>query len=119
MPIDIPGRPPTARLLGYSGLIEEYQLKCPVPRRLTAIAATSQKVAMVREGIEWIFLPKGLDYRIPATRIEHLGAALKHEGVDLRVLRCLFQQDVAQELIAYVGPNSAGIYTRRAWFLYE
>ena len=45
--------------------------------------------------------------------------ALKHEGTDLRMLSRLFKQDIAQELTAYINANRFGVYTRRAWFLYE
>lgn len=108
-----------AQLLGYSALIEHYQLDCPPPRRLTAIAAVGQKTTTVREGIEWALLPRGARFRIPETPIEHLGVALKHEGVDLRVLSRLFNTDIEQELAAFIDANRAGLYTRRAWFLYE
>lgn len=117
--VNLPGRPFGAQLLGYSALIEAYDLETPPPRRLTAIAAVGQKVTHMREGVEWLLLPRGARFRIPEQPIEHLGVALKHEGVDLRVLSQLFKKDIANELIAYIEANRAGIYTRKAWFLYE
>ena len=108
-----------AQLLGYSALIEAYELDCPPPRRLTAIAAVGQKTTYMREGVEWLLLPRGARFRIPETPIEHLGVALKHEGVDLRVINRLFEKDIEEELTAYIDSNRAGLYTRRAWFLYE
>lgn len=105
--------------MGYSALIDIYDLDCPPPRRLIAIAAVGQKTTFVREGVEWLLLPRGARFRVPETPIEHLGVALKHEGVDLRVINRLFQKDVEQELAAYIDSNRAGRYTRRAWFLYE
>ena len=51
MGADLPGRPSGAQLLGYSALIDAYQLECPPPRRLTAIAAVGQKTTIVREGV--------------------------------------------------------------------
>jgi hypothetical protein len=105
--------------MGYSALIDVYDLDCPPPRRLTAIAAVGQKTTFVREGVEWLLLPRGARFRVPETPIEHLGVALKHEGVDLRVINRLFQKDIEQELAAYIDSNRAGQYTRRAWFLYE
>ena len=35
------------------------------------------------------------------------------------MLSRLFKQDIAQDLTAYVNANRFGLYTRRAWFLYE
>lgn len=116
---DLSGRPPQAQLLGYSALIEAYDLACPPPKRLTAMAAVGQKTTTIREGVEWLLLPRGARFRIPDTRIEHLGVALKHEGVDLRVLHQLFSAGIEEELSTWIDTNRAGIYTRKAWFLYE
>lgn len=115
----LPGRPLGAQLIGYSALIDHYDLDGPPPRRLTAIAAVGQKVTHVHEGVEWLLLPKGARFKVPERPIEHLGVALKHEGVDLRVLNRLFAAAVEQELASYVASNRGGIYTRKAWFLYE
>jgi len=119
MPPRPPARPPQSQLIGYSALIDAYRLVVPPPRRLIAVAAVSHNTTYSQDGIEWMLLPKKSGLRIPETPIEHLGIALKHEGVDLRVLDRLFQKDVAHELAAYIDANRAGLYTRRAWFLYE
>ena len=119
MPTPLPGRPHDAQLLGYSALIEFYQIDCPPPRRLTAITSVGRKTTLQRDGAEWLLLPRGANFATPDTSIAHIGVALKHEGVDLRLLDRLFALDIADELSAYVAANPAGIYTRRAWFLYE
>jgi Fic family protein len=90
-----------------------------LPRRLTAITAVGQKTTIVRDGVEWLLLPRGARFKVPTQPIEHFGVALKHEGVDLRVLSQLFAQPTAPELTSFVASNPAGKYTRRAWFLYE
>lgn len=119
MASDLPGRPFGAQLLGYSALLEHYELECPPPRKLTAIAAVGQKTTLAMEGVEWLLLPRGSRFRVPDKPIEHLGVALKHEGVDLRVLSRLFKLDIENDLAEFVDGNRAGIYTRKAWFLYE
>jgi Fic/DOC family len=119
LPTDLPGRPLNAQLLGYAALIEHYQLDCPPPRRLTAITAVGQKTSVIREGVEWLLLPRGARFRVPDEPIEHLGVVLTHEGVDLRVLSRLFACDIADELSRFIDANRGGLYTRRAWYLYE
>lgn len=119
MPVELPGRPLDAELLGYAALIDAFELDCPTPRRLTAVAPVGQKTTARREGVDWLLLPRSANYRIPATRIEHLGVALKHEGVDLRVLSRLFSLNIEAELTGYIDANRGGLYTRKAWFLYE
>ena len=117
--LELSGRPAETQLIGYAALIEHYGLTCPTPRRLTAFAAVGQRITQRREGVDWLLLPRSAGYRIPGRPIEHLGVALKHEGVDLRLLDRLFQNDLADELAAFVEENKRGLYTRRAWFFYE
>lgn len=65
-------------------------------------------------------LPRTANYRVPDSNVEHLAVALKHEGIDLRVLSQLFHCDqIHEELTDYIGSNPRGLYSRRAWFLYE
>jgi hypothetical protein len=49
----------------------------------------------------------------------HLTFALKYEGVDLAVLKALFDVIDAKEIINIVKYEPTGIYSRRIWFLYE
>ncbi|WP_326523168.1 Fic family protein [Sphingomonas sp.] len=120
MAIEIPGRPADAQLMGYAELIEHFQLDCPPPRRLTALSTVGQKAVVTRDGIDWLLLSRNANYRVPNDPIEHISVALKHEGVDLRVLDRLFARpDVAPALTRHIEGNPRGIYTRRAWFLYE
>lgn len=116
---DLPGRPIGAQLLGYSRLLEDFRLDTPLPRRLTAVAAVGQKTVIREGGIEWILLPRQSGIRVPDLAIEHIGVALKHEGVDFRVLSRLFKLPIQEELTRYIQSNPAGLYTRRAWFFYE
>lgn len=115
----LPGCPADAQLLGYSAIIDAYRLQGPLPRRLTAITSVGRKTTTMREGVEWVLLPRGSRHRVPDGVIEHLGVAIKHEGLDLRVLSQLFQEDVGRDLTDWIRSNPAGIYTRRIWFLYE
>jgi hypothetical protein len=56
----------------------------------------------------------------PAPTIEgHLTFALKYEGLDLAVLKRLFDVVPAQEIEALVRAKPTGSYARRTWFLYE
>ena len=120
MPTQLPGRPLNAQLMGYAQLIEDFELDCPPPRRMTALMPIGQKTTSVREGIEWVLLPRNANYRVPEQRIEHLTVALKHEGVDLRVISQLFRcRDIAEELSELIAAKPRGVYIRRAWFLYE
>lgn len=111
--------PANTQLIGYAYLIDHYRLHCPRPRKLSAITPTGRRRIQVRQGIEWLLLPAAANRRIPELPIAHLQIALKHEALDLCVLSRLFQVASPEELTAFIKANPAGIYTRKAWFLYE
>jgi hypothetical protein len=54
-----------------------------------------------------------------ATLDGHVTFALKYEGLDLAILKRLFQATGSDEIEALVRAKSTGSYARRIWFLYE
>jgi hypothetical protein len=98
---------------GYSALIDAYRLKVPLPRTLTATGERHR--ILIQDG--WrILTPR----HAPApTLIGHLTFALKHEGVDLAVLKRLFQATGPQAIEEIARSQPTGTYARRIWFLYE
>ncbi len=49
----------------------------------------------------------------------HLTFALKYEGIDLAILKALFDDIDPQEIVNIVKAMPTGSYSRRIWFLYE
>ena len=49
----------------------------------------------------------------------HLTFALKYEGLDLAILKRLFEAVGDEPIIAWVNDEPNGSYARRIWFLYE
>ena len=98
---------------GYAALIAEHALAVPLPDRLCAIGARHRK----HEQGRWrLFTPR---HKPDDTMQGHLVFALKYEGIDLAVLKALFE-DIAPEAIAeMVRSEPTGAYSRRIWFLYE
>jgi Fic family protein len=100
-------------IVGYSALINAYQLKVPPPLVMAAIGPQHKKYQRDR----WsIFTPrhKPLD-----TLAGHLTFALKYEGVDLGVLHALFKKASTTDLTSWIESEPVGQYSRRIWFLYE
>jgi hypothetical protein len=98
---------------GYAALIQAYGLRVPLPRQLTAIG--SHHKILTTEG--WRLLtprhaPEG-------TLSGHLTFALKWEGLDLLVLKRLFQAAPEAEVAELVRAEPTGRYARRIWFLSE
>ncbi len=109
-----PGEP-----IGYARLIEHYGLDCPLPSRCTLITSAGRRSSVTRGGTEWRLLPQNASYRVPETLMANLDVAFKHEGIDLRVLHQLFQQDIQNDLTDHIRRNSNGQYIRRIGALYE
>lgn len=100
-------------LAGYAALIETFNLKVPLPEKLAAISPQHKKY----ETENWsIFTPR---YKPENTLSSHLIFALKHEGIDLAILKALFQKIGSKGIQEWVKENPTGQYSRRIWFLYE
>jgi hypothetical protein len=105
--------PEPARPAGYAALIDAYDLKVPLPRTLSAIG-TKHRIVL-KDG--WrILTPR---HEPEATLEGHLTFALKHEGLDLAVLKRLFLAAGADEIARLVRASPTGGYARRIWFLCE
>src|SRR4051812_1053632 len=105
--------PERATPVGYAALVDAYDLQVPWPRTLSAI---SERHRIRIEGGWRMFGPR---YAPDPTLEGHLTFALKNEGLDLGILRRLFQQTGAAPIEAIVKNAPTGAYARRLWFLYE
>jgi hypothetical protein len=105
--------PEAAAPAGYAALIDAFELATPVPRTLSAIGAHHRLV----EAAGWRLLTPR--HAPKATLEGHLTFALKHEGLDLAVLKRLFLATGATRIEAIVRAKPTGRYARRIWFLYE
>ena len=102
-----------ARPAGYAWLREHYDLKVPLPPRLAGIGARHRRV----ETAEWLILtPRHAPAETLSAQLEF---ALKWEGLDLAVLRRLFDAVPAEEVRAMVLATPTGAYARRVWCVWE
>ena len=105
--------PVTARPAGYAAMIGAYDLRVPLPRNLSAIGERHR--LMEQDG--WrIYSPR---YEPDASLEGHLTFALKHEGLDLAVVKRLFAATGPAPIADLVKAKPTGAYARRVWFLYE
>jgi len=105
--------PVTATPAGYAALIDAYGLSVPLPRALCAIGERHKLFA--ESG--WDIYPPS--YAPAATLEGHLTFALKYEGLELAVLKRLFEAVGANPVEQIVRGAPTGGYARRIWFLYE
>ena len=105
--------PEKATPAGYAALIEAYGLKVPLPRILAAIG---ERHRIRNEGGWHILTPR----HAPTSDLGgHLTFALKYEGVDLALMKRLFEVAGPREIEGLVRAEPTGKYARRIWFFYE
>ena len=120
----IPATPPTfanetvpdgARLAGYAALVSALEVQAPV-RSLSCVSEGHIKGGARKEGGWKLF---GKLYWPGDTLGDHLSFALKHESLDLLVLKRVLEQAEPREVEAFVLSAPTGIANRRIWFFYE
>ena len=105
--------PEAALPVGYAALIDAYDLRVPQPHSFCAIG----KRHKVYEADGWhLFTPR---HRPEATLEGHLVFALRYEGLNLIVLKRLFEVLDPKDLETIIKAKPTGSYMRRIWFLYE
>ena len=102
-----------AFLAGYGALADKHSLGIPLPDVLAVISSKHTKY----ETDGWrVFTPR---HAPQESLYGHLVFALKHEGVELTVLKALFAVIDAGELERAIKNEPNGRYARKIWFLYE
>jgi hypothetical protein len=51
--------------------------------------------------------------------LANLEFALKHDGINLEIIKALFTKIQKIEVVAYIQKQPRGIYSRKIWYLYE
>ena len=105
--------PEQGYLVGYGAILKFYELPAPLPDVLSLISQKHKQY----ETAEWVvFTPR---YMPEDSLMGQLTFALKYEGIDLGILKKLFEKLDAEEIIKPIANEPTGQYSRRIWFLYE
>jgi hypothetical protein len=107
--------PADARLAGWAALVQTFSVQAPV-RRPSAVSGQHVKASRRGEG-GWNVFDKR--YWPGESFGDQLGFALRHENLDLLVLKRLFESVPQDTVTAFVRSAPTGAPNRRAWFLYE
>ena len=100
-------------LAGYGAIIKAYQLAVPVPDILSLISHKNKKYKENQwQVFSFRYLPEDTLYK-------QLVFALRYEGINLLVLKKLFEKLPEEEIAELVQIEPVGQYSRKIWFLYE
>src|SRR5215475_10580783 len=107
--------PEQTRLAGWAALVQALSLQAPV-RRPSCVSEKHVRGSQREEGV-WRVLDKR--YWPGDNLADHLIFALRHEDLDLLILKRAFDAMPAKMLQELAAATPTGIPSRRAWFFYE
>lgn len=107
--------PDDSRLVGLAALVQALAVKAPV-RRPSAVSEKHIRGSH-RDEADWRLFDKR--YWPGETLADHLTFALRHEDIDLLVLKRVFNAVPQAEIEAFVRQAPTGVPARRVWFLFE
>ena len=107
--------PDGTRLAGRAALVQALALRVRV-RRPSCVSEQHVSGSHREEGAWTIFDKR---YWPGDTFADHLTFALRHEDMDLLILKRIFEAVPQAEVGAIVRATPTGIPARRAWYLYE
>ncbi len=105
--------PEVGFLVGYGAIISHYDLPVPIPNKLTLI---SQKKRQYHTKAWQVLTPR---HQPDESLFKQLVFALKYEGINLLVLKKLFDILKAETISELIQIEPLSQYSRRIWFLYE
>src|SRR5882762_10611625 len=107
--------PETSKLAGFAALVNTFSIEAPV-RRPSCVSDKYIRGSHREEALWTVFDRR---YWPGDTFGDHLSFALRHERIDLLVLKRIFETVPAASMAEFVREAPNGIPNRRAWFLYE
>ncbi len=108
-------QPSSTRLVGWAALVAMLNVQAPV-RRPSCCSEQHVHGSRVQQSGWTVF-----DKRYwPGTEFsDHLAFALKHEHLDLLILKRIFELAPKKAVEVFVKAAPSGISNRRAWYLFE
>lgn len=105
--------PEEGTLVGYGAIIDAYNLQIPIPEILTIISDKKRKYKKE----QWQVLTSR---HMPEDSLyAQLVFALKYEGINLLVLKKLYEKITKEEAEQLFQFEPLSNYSRRLWFMYE
>jgi len=111
--------PEEAEALGYKKLTEVFQLKTIAHFRWSYVSPKWEKRELHFNDQDLTIYIHPPSYRLSDNIFEHLEFALKHEGLNLFILKKVLTQVAAPEITAYITTRPTGRYARILWYLFE
>ncbi|MBF8263199.1 MAG: hypothetical protein HW387_864 [Parachlamydiales bacterium] len=105
--------------VGYAGLIELFSIEAIPHYRLSYILAQGSPGNSMEEGIEIHCYPKKYFLKDFNNPLHHLEFALKYDGLNLEILRAVFEKIEPKKIEDHVQSQPTSKWARKIWYLYE
>ena len=105
--------PEKGQIAGYAAIIDKLELPVPLPHTLALISKKTHRYE--KDGWK-VFTPR---HQPEDSLYKQLVFALKYEGINLLLFKCLFSKLGIQEVKELLQIEPTGQYSRKIWFLYE
>ncbi len=107
--------PSSCKLIGYSWLINNFNLELPL-RQLCCVSEKRLASQTIKNG-SWLIFDAQL--MVEDLAYTHLEFAIKHEYIDLLVLKRILEVFPKESLLENIQNNPKRILSKKIWFLYE
>lgn len=105
--------------VGYKALVEQLGLKVLPHYRDSYIAKHGRGKTIIHHEHEIHIYPKTYALQNEQDIIENLEFGLKYDGLNLEIIKALFEKIDKEIVTNYVSRQPTGIYARKIWYLYE
>jgi Fic/DOC family protein len=107
--------PDGTRPVGWVALVHGLGIKAPV-RQMSCVSEKHISGSQRQEG-RWLIFDKR--YNPDNRPLDHIVFALKHENIDLLILKRAFDEISKTDIEAFIKETPTGAIARRIWFFYE
>jgi Fic family protein len=104
-----------SNLIGFSWLVNHFNLNVPL-REISAVSEKRLSSQRSKKGILTLF---DTQFKVESRPFRHLEFALKHEEMDILVLKYILKSLSQEELIEGIKENPKRILSKKIWFYYE
>ncbi len=105
--------------IGYQAICEKLSLRTLPHYRESYVTRQGRGKIILDNHHETHIYPKTYALKNENDLLEHLEFALKHEDVNLAIIKALFENLEKSEITQYIQKQPNGIYSRRIWYFYE
>ncbi len=105
--------------VGYQTLVNLFNLQVVPHYRASYVSLTGAKRTYTERNREVYVYPKEYALSDPNDPFLNLEFAIKHEGMNLSIIKLVFEQLPTQKIVDYISNKMQGKAQRKLWYLFE